>query len=301
MAVRELQDNEHGRSVHKRHKADKAFSKAYREEQTQFLPGSGAAGLDEMVSTETVNTLRAELAARFTPRQVEEAVGRLSEERELVGLLAWPSGESDRPIGAHPGGLSKSQTDMRRGLTAGHGSRNIERADAVTSQFHAAISAGKPLGTVLEETATMGLLMAANRFMVPRPELESVDVSGAEKDAFHPMFGAVIEDQERTSAFDRYSAAVHDNRERRKMELAQRLIELGYEGAVAPEMVAALEDTDWEDAIVALGREEGPPDYGPPQSRVVLPPNPTLEGLHRGNIRAVSPPRSLSKPKFKGQ
>jgi len=301
LAVREFKDREHGRRVHRKNKSAKGFSRDYREEQVQYLPNSGGAGVDEMVSTDTVGQFRNELSAHYNPQQVENAVGKLSEQREHVGLLGWPTGEPERPFGSHPGGLSKSQTDMRRGITAGHGTRDIARATAVKDQFHAAMSTGQPLETVVDRTSTMGLMMTVNNFMVPQPQLEAIDVSQNEKNAFHPMFGQVIDDQEKTENWERMEAAMHNNRERRKMELAQKLMEQGYPQAVPQEMQDALGEKEWEEAYMDRSMQEDPaPDFGPPQTQVNLPATPfTLEDLHNQRIRAVSPPRSLVKPKFK--
>jgi hypothetical protein len=303
LAIREIHDNQFGQNAHTASKSSKEFSANYREPQTQYLPNSGGSGLDEMVSTATVATLRGKLAKRLSPGEVEKVIGRLSEEREYVSNLGWATGKPETPLGSHPGGLSKSQTSMQRGLTRGHGSRDRLRAKQVMAQFDSGLSVNKDPSRIVDETSVMALVMTVNHFMQPLPQLLNIDVSTAANNAYHPRYGWVIVDKKKTEAFERMANAIHENRERRKIEAAFRLNALGYGDLLSPELqkLVSGEEKTWEEVWDKLSKkEEKTPDYGPPKSQAAIPATGTLDEwkAEKGKlIRAISDPRSIVKPK----
>ncbi|MEM1206304.1 MAG: hypothetical protein AAGN66_23935 [Acidobacteriota bacterium] len=287
-------DNQYGRSALSGNKLDKAN---YREPQMQHHEGLGGTGFDEMVSTATVH----KYAKSLPSKEAGKAVGDLSESRVETAKLVWSTDVETQPVAGHPGALSSKKGDMRKGVTKSHFTKDRNRAKAVKTEL-ASNDPGKIKDAKLRAQAE-----TVREFMHPHPQLTSTDVSQAEKSAYHPKFGKVIQGktsgadgQKVEPAFEKMAADVHNEREFLKEETAKGLMQTGKGSLVHPQMREKLE-----------GNVEST-DLGPPTSQATaLPPDKTLKELDAENLAAeqsgspvphvaVSPPRRRRKPQPKG-
>ncbi|WP_430408648.1 hypothetical protein [Kordia sp.] len=282
MVVSEKFDGEHGVDSLNNGKLN---TKKYREPQIQHKKGYGGTGIDETVSTATTR----DYIDSLDTTERESATKKLSTARVETSKLMWPTGEPDRPISAHPGGLSKSQTDMRKGLTGLHGTKDVARAETVNTELNNTNVSKKE---AQENAITRSELETTQHFMKPYGEMQQVDVSKAKESAYHPQFGQIINKDTGEKMQPNYNLAMlsmQKERERLKVKTSQKLIHSGKSSLVAPEMQEHL-------------KGNYTPQRGPNYSLATpLDKDKTLDQIESSNKklpessrrRGVSPPRAI--------
>lgn len=226
--------------------------KEYRMHQIQHRVGFGGTGLDEMVSTETVNTITDRMNKAGRSREdIKQVTYSLSKEREQVRYLLWTTNDPERPLSGHPGALSKRQNDMRFGLTGSHGDKNNIRAKWVLNQYQSG------MGTETErltDTRIMANIMTNQLFSEPFAQLNSISPTLTAKPAYHPVHGSIYRVRKKsivkTNGFRKAALNAHNARERRKWDTAEKLMKRGYTNLVHPDMRQWIDvGKDWENGL----------------------------------------------------
>ncbi len=221
------------------------FKKKYREDQVLYQSDGAGAGLDEEVSTATTGFVRDDLATRGVPSgEIDQFVGNLSEEREEVKDEVYVT-QDQKSIAAHPGGLTKKQTDGRFGITDEHNTKDSERAAIVRHEYLSGIAQSQPPAQLAENMKLQGSIETTKNFMSPYSGFSqpSVDPNNLPADqAYHPLHGALVDTSggpgkaKWTPGMEQVARNVHNNRERRKIMAANRLMQQGKGSLVADEM-----------------------------------------------------------------
>ncbi|AKD56080.1 hypothetical protein [Spirosoma radiotolerans] len=236
-------------------------TKPYRMPQIQHQANFGGTGLDEMVSTDTVASI-VELMNKngSTRKHIMNVTELLSREREEVRYLLWTTKDTERPLSGHPGSLSKSQTDMRRGLTGGHGDKDNIRANWVLNQYKSGAGTEQEK---LADTIIMASIMTNQLFSEPFAQLDTVSPTSTALNAYHPVHGrmynrALNGSVTKTDGFRRAAINTHNARERRKWATADRLMRRGYHHLVDPEIHQWITKGEgWADGLHMYMKEVG--------------------------------------------
>jgi hypothetical protein len=309
--ITEPHDRRFGVSVSEQNPDAEGFKKAYREHTIRYREDSGGSGLDENVSTSTTAKIRDLLHEEgLASEDIHKIVGKFSEARDHVGELMWTDGDNtEQPLNAHPGGLSKIQSDMRRGIASQHNTRDSERAKWVMKEFKDNFSDNVPMSDVIKNTKLIANVETIREMSEPFSKLSDVDASEA-IDAYHPKFGPIVKEGELTSAFEHAAAAAHNNRELKKVRAADGLIKQGFGNLVPPKMTELLaehgNDADAAHHSRYVEQDRNVKDTGLPETQTTLPEVPqTLREMSEANKRtpgmnrAISDPRKLIKPQLK--
>ena len=300
LAVAERHDRRFGEETSAAHSDSKSFTDNYREPQIQYSAGRGGMGLDERFSTASTSKVRQKLLSRYPDNEVDTAIGSLSEARDLTGDLLWAKSDDDsQPLNAHPGGLSKDPADSRYGITHGHTQRDAKRARWAMHQFGESFDNNEELSEVLEKSKLMANIKTLDTMSQPFSALNQVVPSGKAVNTYHPRFGPVIENGQRTSNFDTAISSAHNNREFTKMQTAAGLVRMGMKDLVDPGVVAHLKEhgNDPDRAHDARYRDQDSDlvDTGPAVTQVALPPESmSLDKMRRSNQTIPGMYRSIS-------
>lgn len=211
----------------------------YRMNQIQHRANFGGTGLDEMVSTATVDKIVQQMKEnKRSLEDIKKVTDLLSREREEVRYLNWTTNDPERPLSGHPGSLSKSQTDMRQGLTGGHGTKDIIRSNWVLNQYNSKTGTEEER---LADTSIMASIMTNQLFSEPFAQLNTVTPTPTALKAYHPVHGKIYTTSlnglvTKSDGFRSVAVGTHNARERRKWATAERLMHRGYGNLVHPEM-----------------------------------------------------------------
>jgi hypothetical protein len=317
----EIVDKKFGERMSGKAGGAEAFKSDYRMDQNNFFNrrtgqyGKAGSGLDEQISTASTAKIRDEFKnAGFSDNETNQLIGRMSMARTGTEQLGWTTKKSE--VASHPGGLSKSGTDMRQGITSGHGTKDKERAAAVMHQFEADKS--KWMGASSQEEklkgakqsidnmAMLGKAYSTQHFMQPAPQLGTADLSKM-PNGYHSRFGQIIGNDEtgqkgvKGPGFNQWTKELHNTREREKASAASSLMKNGYESLVHPDMVNHL-NKHHGDPDQALNHQTDLP-LGSPKSQANFPSKAmTLDEMKAHNAQnpqnpyyLVGPPRGIVK------
>lgn len=183
----------------------------------------GGSGYDEMVRTALSRDVMARLHARIQNRKTASSFAAiLSQDRANTDALVWY--QDDGSMGGHPGALRDAPNGT--GVNKGHGSRDIERAQATQHELKTAVPD--------MENATLSELRGAARHMAARAQVETLRAMSTPFEEFadrgkptntvvHARYGDLGDSGNlRDTAI--YS---QDQRERLKWDTARKLMGLG--------------------------------------------------------------------------
>lgn len=260
----------------------------------------GGSGWDENVSTSyTKNHARRLAQASNANVELEEVVKELSSARTRTDALVWYTDQG--AIGSHPGAL-RSQPNTTSFVQHGHGTRDISRKKAVTTEFSEIVPDPK--------TATKQEIRDATRQSINRARVETVRQFAAPyeefqsrgpttEEAYHPRYGDIREQ----ANFGKMARYVHNERERTKWKAGRALArDPALEPHVPPVMHEYLKAHDYNhiDAQEAFDRAvaEGTETRINAATSSTAHPIPNTETLRGRSAaasgsgqRALSPPR----------
>lgn len=288
LAVAELHDRAFGAEASARNPGLTAFKKAYREPTVALNDDSGGSGFDEMISTSMTAGFRARLQPHLPSAELDDVVGLMSQARIPTHELTWvhdtgvpaPAAAPPLVLAGHPGSVSKSATDMRRGITSEHGTRNALRATALDMQFNAdfpgvtgAAAGGARSAAAKKLVRNLGLVGNAytvEHMMAPASVLNQVN-AGVSPDSYSARHGELIKNQALQPGFHAMVRANHNARERLKIHTAAGLVNAGHASLVHPAMTALLEEGG-NDPDVAVERLHDGRHVPPPAQPYSFPP-----------------------------
>jgi hypothetical protein len=317
LGVTEIVDKKFGERMSGKAGGAGDFKKKYRMDQSNFFNrrtgklGEAGSGLDEQISTASTAKIRDEFKKEgFSDNEVNQLIGRMSMGRTGTEQLGWSTTKTRPGIGSHPGGLSKSETDMRQGITDEHNTKDKERAKAVMHQFEADKSKWtgassqeeklKGAKQSIDNMATLGKAYSTQHFMQPAPQLETTDLSKM-PNGYHSRFGQIIGNDKtgqkgvKGPGFNQWTKELHNTREREKASAASSLIKNGYGSLVHPDMVNHLNKYN-SDPDQALNHQTDLP-LGPQKSQANFPSEAmTLEEMKAHNAQNPQQPYYLIGP-----
>ncbi|MEM1182704.1 MAG: hypothetical protein AAGM22_30440 [Acidobacteriota bacterium] len=289
----------------------KIFNAHWRQKGTAYHPGHGSTGQDETLSTSSARKI-IETLEPSKPNDLGDLVGRLSQHRSETSQLAWPIEKPQDPIGGHPGSMSKVQSDMRKGITTKHNTKDTDRAALVMHQFQQSFNKKKDPKKAVNDAVLMARLDSQKSFRTSYQELSNIDFSRSNKDrsnVYSARYGQVVKNRKKTDNFGHMARDLHNSREREKWDLALNLLKNGQHNLVPPIYHKHLTDSRGDVGAAMGAFLESNPGPAPPISMSSsLPkaskkqPLQTLEELsnqygQQPNLKhPMSPPRLPIKP-----
>ncbi|MEM8998068.1 MAG: hypothetical protein AAGF23_25020, partial [Acidobacteriota bacterium] len=238
----------------------------------------------------------------------------LSEHRTETSQLAWSVDNPTDPIGGHPGSLSKSQSDMRQGLTTLHNTKDTDRAALALHQFHDTLSKTKSETQAVKDAILMARLESQQSFRAPYGDLSQIDFSKSASDranVYSARYGQIVENRQKTRNYGRFARDLHNSREREKWNLALRLLRTGRGGLVSETHAELLEEFGGSLGLAMQAFQNSKPGPAPPRSMAQPLPKAskgesltTLDDLssrlsaNKKLRRPLSPPRRHLSPPF---